>query len=1550
MPEPAQNKDRDHPWKLARRGAANELLSSETREGDAAGAGEVAGAAGAAATGDAEAVERSGAHAGRSARRAVASPTFPFAELCLRTNFTFLTGASHPDEYVQHAARLGHSAGAVADTNSFGGAVRAHVEAERIGLSLAVGCHIEAAHDGRWFDRLTTAPHAVGRDPAWAAAAADDRESRPIDHDSVETGRLSGGVPTSSPRLRFADAHDESPFDDADEEPCGLERLFVYPCSKVGYQRLSSMLTEGKRRAPKGECWLTLHDVIAFARETRERLGRGEAWGEARSDASAPQPPLAVLMPPGNLAAAPASERFLEAAAALRDAFGARRLALAAVRRFGPDDLEHLDLLHGLAGHLGLPLVASCDALYHHPSRKPLQDVLRCIGAGVTLDGAGYLLAPNAERCLKPASEMRRLFADFSWGDAAVRRAGEWARRAAAGFSMSELKYDYPHEVCPPGVAPDAHLRDLVEAGARERYPDGVPGKVRQQIEHELSLIAELRYEHYFLTVHDIVRFARSRGILCQGRGAAANSAVCYCLGVTAVDPARIDLLFERFISKERDEPPDIDIDFEHERREEVLQYVYDKYGRDRAALTSEIITYRSRSAVREVGKALGLSLDCVDRIAKNIDRWESGESWRLTPEDKAKLSEPGNPTIAERFREVGLNPGDPTVRRLMKLVGELRGFPRHRSQHVGGFVISDTPLRELVPIENASMADRTVIEWDKDDIEALGLLKVDCLGLGMLTCISKALAMVNGLREATERHGGVEARRHAPPDGRDEETKRRRDEVGETGCDVLSEPAPNDAAPNPPGNRMMVPQEVLDDGQREDVPGLGRVATVYDARPSGVRRDANDADQRAFRLDRSDAKGCDIRALEHRRRLRTGEPTRIAPIFANRSRLAERTLDPGGDRRIARDAERCAKSDRDHHGDRSDLARAHPQPRSEDDESLIDEAEVTSSLRLSVSPSLPSLQLHTIPPELPAVYDMISAADTLGVFQIESRAQMSMLPRLKPRTFYDLVIEVAIVRPGPIQGDMVHPYLRRRDGLEPVEYPSETVRRILGKTLGVPLFQEQAMSLAIHCAGFTPGEADRLRRAIAAWKTRNNLIELFGRKIVDGMTANGYSEEFAQRCFSQLKGFAEYGFPESHAASFALLVYVSCYLKRFHPAAFCAALLNSQPMGFYAPAQIVRDAKEHGVTVRPVDVNESDWDCSLEDGEQEREAIGEGGASDGATERRSDEGTDRPAKGRDEERVVRVDDREADGDGDVDAHGSEEMGGAGGSEEPRTWGLGGPAVRLGMRVIKGMRDADARCIVEERRRGGAFGSLDNLLRRTGVKVSVVRQLARADAFASLGLTRQAALWQAGELRDEHLPLFDVVSRCEGAKARRDEERESRDEGEAIDAVPLRASVLSRPHPPPDPPPDLPLPSIPRPRQILEDYGRIGLSLKGHPLDVLRGELARSGVRRAADLADERACPTGGWVEVAGVVLVRQRPGTASGVVFMTIEDETGIANLIIRPKIFETYRQPARHAGVVLARGKVEREGRVVHVQTFSLRDLTHAALSPATKSRDFH
>jgi error-prone DNA polymerase len=811
-------------------------------------------------------------------------------------------------------------------------------------------------------------------------------------------------------------------------------------------------------------------------------------------------------------------------------------------------------------------------------------------------------------------------------------------------------------------------------------------------IEHELKLIRQLDYEPYFLTVWDIVKFARSRDIVCQGRGSAANSAVCYCLGITSVDPDRIDLLFERFVSSERDEPPDIDVDFEHERREEVFQYIYDKYGRDHAGIVAEVITYRSRSAVRDVGKALGLSLDRVDALAKKHEWW-----------DKRALRE-------DFVREAGLDPTDRTVRMMVKLVRELIGFPRHLSQHVGGFVITRGPLCEMVPIENGAMAGRTFIEWDKDDIDALGILKIDCLALGMLTAIHKCFKLVQ--------------------------------------------------------SKLRIANCELQEREKTTKERQGQEHGAFSHSPFLIRHST--------------------------------------PAYPARAT---------------------------------------------------------------------SLALHTIPPEDPAVYDMVCRADTVGVFQIESRAQMSMLPRLKPRMFYDLVIEVAIVRPGPIQGGMVHPYLRRRNGEELVTYPNEAIREVLQRTLGVPLFQEQAMRLAVVAAGFTPGEADRLRRAMGAWR-RNGDISTFRAKLIEGMKANGLSEEFSQRCFEQISGFGEYGFPESHAASFALLVYVSAWLKRYHPAAFCAAIINSQPMGFYQPAQLVRDAIEHGVTVRPVDVNHSGYDCRLERSRP----------LSVVSRQCSSIANPHPPIANPESTI----------------HNPQSP-----IPNPQSWGASGPALRLGMRLIKGISSAKAEG-VERAQCERPFASVADLARRSGASRATLARLAAADAMRSMGLGRREAVWKVLALSDEPPMLSELEAE--------------------------------------EPAPELPKQSTAD--TVFADYATVGLSLNAHPISLIRDELKRLQVQTARVLRRSRR---GQKVKAAGLVLIRQRPSTAKGIVFCTLEDETGTTNLIIRPAIFERYRQVAAGAAALLVEGHIERQGEVVHVQAGRIHDLSRALSDLRSVSRDF-
>ncbi len=982
--------------------------------------------------------------------------------------------------------------------------------------------------------------------------------------------------------------------------------LLCYPVDRAAYGRLTQVLSTGKRRAPKGDCHLTLADFL-----------------EARGDH------IVIALAPDDRpdAAFPA---FL---ATLREHFGDRAFLAAHVLGRG-DDARRLATLTGL----GMPLVATNAVLYHDPARRRVQDVLTCIRDGVTIDTAGRRLEPNAERHLRAPSEMARLFADHP---AAIENTARIAD--ACTFNLDDLTYEYPDDDVPAGETAQGALERLTEAGAAERYPDGVPQKVRDQIDHELALIGRMDYAPYFLTVYDLVAFARARGILCQGRGSAANSAVCYCLGITGVDPARSDLLFERFISEERGEPPDIDVDFEHERREEVIQYVYAKYGRHRAGLAAAVIGYRTRGALREVGKALGLSEDVTGALAGLAAHGEHGR----VPD--------------ARVREAGLDPAEPRIAMTLDIAAEIRGFPRHLSQHVGGFVLTRGRLDHYVPVANAAMEGRTFVEWDKDDLDALGLLKVDVLSLGMLSCI-----------------------------------------------------------------------------------------------------------RRAFDL---------IRA---------------------------------------------------HHGR--------------------------------------ELSLADVPAEDPGVYAMLSRGDSLGVFQVESRAQMAMLPRLRPATFYDLVIEVAIVRPGPIQGEMVHPYLRRRNGEEAVDYPSEELRRVLEKTLGVPLFQEQAMRIAMVAADFSPGEADRLRKAMAAWRKKGTLHG-FRDRFVQGMVERGYDRDFAVRCFTQIEGFGEYGFPESHAASFALLVYVSAWLKHHYPAAFACALLNSQPMGFYAPAQIVRDARAHGVTVRPVDVNHSGRDHRLESdgasGGNEEDSLPPG---ERATARRPGQGRAKGPQGPP-------------------------------AREGGAWNAphSGKNLRLGLRQIEGLGRADAEALAAHR----PYRDVADVRRRAGVGRAALERLARADALASLAAGRREALWAVRRLADAPaLPLFEAAGTDEAGRE-----------------------------------PDVSLPDLPPGEAVVEDYATLRLTLRRHPLALLREPLKPEGLTPAETLATLK---NDARVRVAGLVTARQRPGSADGVVFVTLEDETGNANLIVRPTEVERFRRPLLASRLMAAKGRLQKAEGVIHVIADRLDDLS--------------
>jgi error-prone DNA polymerase len=1015
-----------------------------------------------------------------------------YAELHCLTSFTFLRGASHPEELVARAAALGYAALAITDECSVAGVVRAHIAAQDHGLKLLIGTEI----------RLADGP-----------------------------------------------------------------KLALLAANRAGYGNLSELITKGRRSAEKGSYRLTRADL----------------------DDGLPDC-LALLIPspsPSSGEAEWLAERF------------PGRAWIAAELHCGPDDRARLASLRELARASGLPFVAAGDVHMHVRSRRRLQDVLTAVRLGKPMHECGRALFANGERHLRLRMRLAQVYPPELLAET-LRVAGRCA------FSLDELRYEYPEELAPRGETPTTWLAKLAAQGLAWRFPRGAPEHVRKLVEHELALIRELAYEAYFLTVHDIVRFARSRGILCQGRGSAANSAVCYALGITEVDPARMSMLFERFLSRERNEPPDIDVDFEHQRREEVIQYVYAKYGRDRAAIAATVITYRPKSAIRDVGKALGLEPAQVDQIAKSRAWWDR---WRLEPEALAAD---------------GFDAASPKVVQLCELVNALIGFPRHLSQHTGGFVIARDRLSRLVPIENAAMPERSVIQWDKDDLDALGLLKVDVLALGMLSAIRRALDMLSGLR---------------------------------------------------------------------------------------------------------------------------GAPFAIADI----------------------------------------------------------------------------------PPEDPGVYEMIRRADTTGVFQIESRAQMAMLPRLRPGSFFDLVIEVAIVRPGPIQGGMVHPYLRRRQGLEPVTYPSEAVRRVLERTLGVPIFQEQVMSLAVVAAGFTPGESDRLRRAMAAWRRKGGL-EPFEKRLKDGMLARGYTREFAEQIYRQILGFGEYGFPESHSASFALLVYVSAWIKRYHPAAFCAALLNSQPMGFYAPSQLVQDARRHGVEVRPVDVGASERECTLETG----------------------------------------------------------------------------ALRLGMLMVKGLSQAGAERIAAARRER-PFATVDDLARRADLTRHDLECLAAAGALNSLAEHRRLAYWDVagvetrpGLLRDA--PIVETPPR-------------------------LRAPTEGE--------------------DLVADYASLGLTLGRHPLALLRDRLRRM---RLATAEEIRSLPHGRLARACGIVTGRQRPDTASGVVFVTLEDETGYVNVVVWRDLGERSRRELLGAQLMTVHGVIEREGEVVHLVARRLVD--HSALLGrlVTRSRDFH
>ncbi len=1009
-----------------------------------------------------------------------------YTELQVTTNFSFLRGASHPNELVEQASVYGYQSIAITDRNTLAGIVRAHAAAKQLDIRLIPACRLD----------LTDGPS-----------------------------------------------------------------LLAFPTDIHAYSQLSNLLTVGNLRTEKGKCELFKADVYCHSKGLK----------------------FIALAPDTLNEVFDFDQQFKKNIKEYKEAFG-ENLYLAATRTYGGQDAKHLYRLAQLAKQLNAPMVATNDVHYHHPTRRELQDVVTCVREKCTIQTAGFRLHPNAERYLKPVDEMLRLFRQYP---DAIHQTQVIAE--ACTFSLDQLKYQYPKEITSEGRTPQEELVHLTWKGAQQQFNGAIPEKVKATIHYELNFIEQVNYAEYFLTVYDIVRYAREQKILCQGRGSAANSTVCYCLGITSVDPSKFDLLFERFISSARNEPPDIDVDFEHERREEVMQYIYRKYGRDRAAVVATVTQQHHKGAIRDVGKAMGLSVDTITQL--------SGLIWDFNDEGFDR----------SRMISQGINPDDPVVQKVLHLTHQFMGFPRQLGQHTGGFVITQGKLSDLCPIINARMEDRTNIEWNKDDIDALGFMKIDVLALGMLTCIRKAFDLVK------------------------------------------------------------------------------------------------------------------------------------------------------------------LKYDRD-------------------------------------------LTLANIPQDDPKVYEMVTHADTIGVFQIESRAQQSMLPRLRPKCFYDLVIEVAIVRPGPIQGDMVHPYLRRRSGEEPIEYPSKELEEILGRTLGVPLFQEQAMKIAIVAAGFTPAEADQLRRSMATFKA-SGLISHFEEKLITGMTRNGYSEEYAHRVFRQLEGFGSYGFPESHAVSFALLVYVSSWLKCYYPEVFSCALLNSMPMGFYQPAQIVIDARKHGVDVLPVDVNHSNWDNTLE-------------------------------------------------------------------EKSGSYF----ALRLGFRQVKGMREEDIKLLIANRKEH--FASMDDL-RKIGLSDMTLEKLADADAFRSIHQDRRKALWEV-TTKDQPMAIFDRHSQEDV-------------EGEKIN-----------------------LPEMTLSEHVVHDYHATSLSLKGHPVSFVREQLNQLRVRSASDLVN---ATDGDSIKVAGLILVRQRPGTANGICFITLEDETGTMNLVVFAKLFDQYRKEIIQSRLLMVEGKLQREGEVIHV-----------------------
>ena len=1006
-----------------------------------------------------------------------------YTELQITSNFSFLRGASHPEELIQHAASLGYTTVAITDRNTFAGIVRGHVAAKKFGIRMLPACRLD----------LLNGPS-----------------------------------------------------------------LLAYPTDRKAYAQISNLLTIGNLRAEKGTCHLYKEDVYKYA--------SGSQF---------------VVIPPATLNTVfDFDDSFKKVLGEYHEAFDAQ-LSIAATRLYNGTDGKILHRIAEAAKKINIPMVATNDVHYHNPARRELQDVVTCVREKCTIHNAGFRLHPNAERYVKPMDEMIRLFRQYP---EAIRQTHLIAE--ACKFSLDQLTYQYPKEITSEGRSPQEELTFLSWQGAHQIFGTVIPQKIKANLDYELAFIDQMNYAEYFLTVHDIVRFARQQKILCQGRGSAANSTVCYCLGITSVDPSKFDLLFERFISSARNEPPDIDVDFEHERREEVMQYIYTKYGRDRAAIVATVTQQHHKGAIRDVGKAMGLSIDTINRL--------SGLIWDFNEDGFDK----------DRILNQGINPDDPIILKTLQLTSQFMGFPRQLGQHTGGFVITQNKLSDLCPILNARMEDRTNIEWNKDDIDALGFMKIDVLALGMLTCIRKAF----------------------------------------------------------------------------------------------------DLAKEKYNVD---------------------------------------------------------------------------------------------------------LTLANIPQDDPKVYEMVSHADTIGVFQIESRAQQSMLPRLKPTCFYDLVIEVAIVRPGPIQGDMVHPYLRRRNGLEPVSYPSKELEEILGRTLGVPLFQEQAMKIAIVAAGFTPVEADQLRRGMATFKAKG-LVSHFKKKLIDGMMCNGYTEEYATRVFRQLEGFGSYGFPESHAVSFALLVYVSSWIKCYYPEVFACALLNSMPMGFYQPAQIIIDARKHGVEVCPVDINKSEWNNKLEEK------------------------------------------------------------------------AGAPfALRLGFRQVKGLREQDAVRLIDNRR--NRYDSIQQL-REAGLSDAVLEKLAAADAFRSMDKDRRKALWDVS-IKD-HQPHSFFSHHIEEEKVA--------------------------------------LPTMSLSEHVIHDYAATALSLKAHPISFIRDQLTRFGITPASSLQTIKA---GERVKVAGLVLVRQRPGTAGGICFITIEDETGTANLVVFKKLFDQYRKEIIQSQLLMVEGRVQKEGEVIHV-----------------------